>query len=76
MPTYTESAPILWRFQCDPTAAQECVVQAFFRTDIINNDDTTERLPKDAGSVSFTLPDDLAKAVIVLATDAHLNKNT
>lgn len=68
--TYTKSAPILWRFQCDPQADGSCSVQAFFHSYIVNDSDASDKLTKDGGNVTFALPADLAAAIQALAEAA------
>ncbi len=72
MATYTETTPRLWRFQCDPASDGSCTVQAFYRSDLVNDEDATDRTPKDGGSVSFLLPCQLASDISALADAARV----
>lgn len=71
MATYTESTPALWRFQCDPAADGTCTVQAFYRSELVNNEDETDKLVKESGNVSFVLAPELAAELIALANAAR-----
>jgi hypothetical protein len=71
MATYTESTPTLWRFQCDPAADGCCTVQAFYRSELINDEDASDKISKDRGNVSFDLPPELTAQIIALAETAR-----
>ncbi len=76
MATYTEStSPRLWRFQCDPDADGSCTVSAFYRSDLVNDEDPAEKIPKDGGSVTFALPPALATQIAALAEAARVAAN-
>lgn len=71
MTTYTETPPALWRFQCDPAADGTNSVQAFFRSEIVNDENPADKITKDAGAVWFTLPPALAAQIATLAEAAR-----
>lgn len=71
--SYTQSAPILWRHQCDPVNGKH-VVTAFFKTTLVNDDDATDSTSKDCGSVTFELDAATAATIESAAVAAHETK--